>query len=341
MLLAALTSALVVAIPVSAQTSPSADGPVARDVAYASSSPQQVLDVYGGASPDGATAPVVILVHGGGWTTGDKSRLAGVATVLGSQGFVVFNINYRLGKQAVPAYRQQVDDVRRALEWVRTHAARYGGDANRIGLLGGSAGGYLAAMVATTAGPMSGVRAAVSLSGPMDITSLVDLIRATRRELGPDCSGPRCDDLATAVSSLHALLGCNPFRCPPRVLASASPITHVSAESPPFFLANSRAEDVPASQARDMAGALTRMGVPVELSILAGHEHSLGYVHVIGDAVIRFLKNRLAAGTPPADLPARDPGRGFPWRGLGLATLVGLAAIGVFTGVLRVGRRAL
>ena len=335
-LVVALVSAF--AARASADEPPAAGKLVARDVAYASSSAQQTLDVYAGTSPGRQTSPAVVLVHGGGWTSGDKATFAGVATALASRGFVVFNINYRLGATSVPAYRGQVDDVRRALDWVRANAGTYGGDGSRIGLLGGSAGAYLAAMVATTAGPpeVSGVRAAVSLSGPMDITTLVDYLRDARRDLGPNCSGARCNDLAIGINSLHTLLGCDPFKCPPSVLANASPITHASATSPPFFLANSHAEGVPASQARGMARALTRLGVPVELRILPGQQHALEYLDVIGAAGLRFLEDHLAPPTPRADSPAPDVERASPWRRVAVALVVGLAAIGVLSGWRRV-----
>lgn len=320
---------------------PSPDGLVERDVAYATASDQQVLDVYGGVGQDGAAVPVVVLVHGGGWTSGDKATFAPAAQALAAHGFVVFNVNYRLDETAVPAYQQQVGDVREALAWVRANAARYGGDRGRIGLVGGSAGGYLVAMVATSAGPAetSGLRAAISLSGPMDIVSLVDYLRAARRDLGRDCRGAECEELATAVTSLRALLGCNPFTCPTETLSAASPLTRASASSPPFFLAHSRAEGMPASQARDMAARLVQLGVPVELRILAGREHSVEYLDVIGKSGIRFLERWLSQDAPRGDRPLPPP-KETPWRLLGILALVGLAAAGALGVLWRLTRRS-
>jgi arylformamidase len=119
---------------------------VERDVAYGSD-PRQRLDVYRRAGGV-AGAPVLLMVHGGGWRRGDKS----MATFVGhkvhhwaGQGWVVAAADYRLVPDADPL--QQADDVGRALAFVQRNAARWGGDGGRVALLGHSAGAHLVALV--------------------------------------------------------------------------------------------------------------------------------------------------------------------------------------------------
>lgn len=295
--------ALASGVPVPAR---GAEPPPRLDIPYGASSPFKVLDVHGEAS-SGTPAPVVVMVHGGGWRGGDKADLRPAAAALAARGFVVFNVNYRLGSAGSPAYIKQVADVMQALAWVRRHAPEYGGDPESLGLVGGSAGGHLAALVATSVGAPR-VRAAVSLSGPMDIRLLV----ANLREGAASCSsGDRtkeCEGIRLARSDLQALLGCPPLSCPADVLEAASPAAQVTRSTPPFFIANSANEVLPPTQAQAMALALRARDVDYELHILPGDEHSVAYARLLAGDVLEFLRVRLA---PPVSTsrpsPSPDP----------------------------------
>jgi acetyl esterase/lipase len=149
----------------------------AADVAYGPH-PQQRLDVWAGAEA-GPSAPVLVQVHGGGWTGGDKTLSAApLLAHLAARGWVCVTIDYRLA----PAHRlpDQIADVRAALEWVTAHVAEYGGDPGFVAISGGSAGGHLAALAAVTGAP---VAAAVPFYGVHDLSldsgGLHDLLRET------------------------------------------------------------------------------------------------------------------------------------------------------------------
>lgn len=118
------------------------------DVAYAKGvkgEEKLKLDVHW---PEGTRGrPVVMYIHGGGWTTGDKSQTDVWCKRMAKRGFVVFNVNYRLAPEF--AFPAAVNDCLGALGWIKLHAAEYGGDPSRVGVTGGSAGGHLCAMVAT------------------------------------------------------------------------------------------------------------------------------------------------------------------------------------------------
>lgn len=106
--------------------------------------PNQRLDVY---APAGVTgAPVVIFVHGGEWTKGDKRAVSYKPKFLNENGIAFVSINYRLSPEAMhPAH---VGDVAAAIRWVRDHAAGFGGDPNKLVLMGHSAGCHLATLTA-------------------------------------------------------------------------------------------------------------------------------------------------------------------------------------------------
>ncbi len=96
--------------------------------------------------------PMIIQIHGGAWELGDKSALNSRvrSKYLANRGYVVFNVNYRM----LPHYgiKTQAEDVMGAVIWAKEHAADYGADPGRVGVLGGSAGGHLTAMVAWASG---------------------------------------------------------------------------------------------------------------------------------------------------------------------------------------------
>ena len=117
------------------------------DVAYASASPRQVMDVY---IPEGLDEPlpVVIDVHGGGWESGEKADL-GSGKMLVQAGFVYAKITYRRSAEA--PWPACIEDVKATVRFMRRNAARFGADPERISLSGHSAGSHLGMIAALTA----------------------------------------------------------------------------------------------------------------------------------------------------------------------------------------------
>ncbi len=126
--------------------------------------------------PDGTGPfPAVILVHGGGWTAGDKSGgpqkgyMVPIQEPLSKAGFAWFTINYRLApKFPHPA---ALEDVQTAIRWVKAHAAQYHIDPRRIALAGESAGGQLVALATVRADADTRVAATVVFYGPTDLVA--------------------------------------------------------------------------------------------------------------------------------------------------------------------------
>jgi acetyl esterase/lipase len=212
-----------------------------------------------------APAPLVLYVHGGSWISGDKSDGTGLLFFpqLRARSYILAAINYRLS----PTYQfpAHIEDVRCAMRYLRANAATYNLDPDRIGAIGGSAGGHLVSLLGLAgddigwqpaayreayADQSSRVQAVVDMFGPSD------LVRLTQ----PDS---RVRNLVFGASEGDDHL-----------LQIYSPVTYISSESPPFLiLQGDKDETVPEEQSQILYDQLTAAGVPATLVIVknAGH----------------------------------------------------------------------
>ena len=118
--------------------------PIKSDIPYATPAlERQVLDVY--APPNAKNLPVVFWIHGGGWQTGDKTSIQHKPQAFVDKGFVFVSTNYRL----LPNVEMETifRDIAKSIHWVHDHIAEYGGDPNRLLVMGHSAGAQLAALI--------------------------------------------------------------------------------------------------------------------------------------------------------------------------------------------------
>jgi acetyl esterase/lipase len=117
-----------------------------RDLAYVKDGHErQKLDVY--APTEGKDHPVLVFIHGGGWRRGEKTLPSIKVNALAEQGFVTVSIAYRFFPDVT--VKQMMGDVAKAIRWVRDHAKDYGGDPDKLFVMGHSAGAHLAALVCT------------------------------------------------------------------------------------------------------------------------------------------------------------------------------------------------
>lgn len=175
-------------------------------VAYGSEAAQR-LDVYPG--PGGEQRPVLIFFHGGAWIAGYLWWSGFMARAVQHAGAMLVAGTYRLAPSA--RFPAQLDDVERALDWVRRNIGGYGGDASRIVLSGHSAGGHLAAL-ATLGGKAEGVIACLPVSAPLDIRYR-DCAPGSPEERVYKFLLARREDDEVASPIVHAAKARVPFHC--------------------------------------------------------------------------------------------------------------------------------
>jgi acetyl esterase/lipase len=190
-------------------------------------------------------APCVIVIHGGSWRSGDSQQLAPLNSYLAARGYAVAAINYRLAPRwRFPAAR---DDVIAALNYLKTHADSLHLDAQRFVLLGRSAGGHLALLVAYTQHD-STIRGVISFYGPTDMHW--------------SYAHPGNPLVIDTHDILKAFLGGNPDEVPANYDA-ASPIRFVEASTPPTLLIHGgRDELVSVRQSERLAERLAQSHAP-------------------------------------------------------------------------------
>jgi len=234
------------------------------NITYGKTPEQELkLDVYR-PKAGGDRLPACVLVHGGGWMKGDKEKFTPLAIALAQKGYVVANIEYRLG--GVAKYPASVQDCSLAVRFVRANAKRFGIDPQRIGAWGGSAGGHLVGLIAAAptherflTADLKDVSAAVQatcvMAGPTDLTNekfVEALRRAKEKSYSYQWIGKLYDDAKD-------------------VYREASPITHFTkATGPVLFLTGDL--DNPE---RDTAGLekLKSLGVPAQQVVLKDAKH--------------------------------------------------------------------
>lgn len=224
----------------------------------------------------GESLSAIVMIHGGGWRSGEAADMERFAERVAEAGFAVFNITYRLA----PAHKfpAQLEDVQAAVRWLRANAARHNIDPGRIGAWGYSAGAHLAMLLGTvddsssentdSSAPVARVAAVVAGAGPTDLREYPDNHYVT--DLMPGDAGDR-------------------------LFALASPLASVTADDAPTFLYHGRHDMIVGyHNSTNMHRALQRAGVASEL-----RETSFGHImtFLFGNSAIKagieFLERHL------------------------------------------------
>ena len=258
---------------------------VERDVAYLPKDRKEKADLYLPKTiASGARLPAVVMIHGGGFNDGDKgkSREVNYGINLALNGYVGMTINYKLRKlDGQVTWPQNLHDRKTAVRWLRANGERLHIDPDRIGVMGSSAGGNLAAMLALTrptyglepAGPYaeysSSVKCAVDFYGAVDLINYHDVkMFAKTREEAPD------------------------------IYRKASPVTYARKDSPPILILHGAANDtVNVSQSESLAAVLKKANASHELVIIPDAPHTFHLESVPGrdlrPLVIGFFNKHL------------------------------------------------
>jgi acetyl esterase/lipase len=243
--------------------------------------------------------PAVIVVHGGGWRSGERSDFPSWDAWLADEGYVVFDIDYRLSPP--PSWRDAPSDVACAVGWVKENAARYGVDPERVVLMGRSAGGHLALLTAYEEGRAdvtpgcvardardTGVAAAVAFYPPTDLSRLSSM---------------------GYLGGMDRFLGGSPVTVPGRY-RHLSPVSHVDPGDPPTFLAYGGADRiVPPGQSELFGERLREAGVPHRLVELPWANHTFDFLwggwssQITRYSLKAFLESNLKTPAGEARIP--------------------------------------
>jgi acetyl esterase/lipase len=249
---------------------------------------QHLLDIYLPPNARGKV-PLVVFVHGGAWFVNDKYADIGymkktVSEII-SSGFALASIDYRFSTRAV--FPAQIQDCNRAVSFLYDNADKYGLDKERIAVMGFSAGGHLASLMALSKNNdideffMPGTNKSFNFKGVVDFYGPSELILF-----------PRNDDPKAPESQL---IGATPLSRPD-LARTASPVTYVDKADPPFLIIHGEKDDlVSPKQSQLLSSWLTVMGVTNELMIVkdAPHYGEMFDADDIRNKVISFLRKHL------------------------------------------------
>lgn len=250
---------------------PSKDDPYAK---YNKKTYREFKDIKYGDAPEGqnmldayipkdlkAGAKVIIYIHGGGWSHGDKDEFPKqlIDELAGKRGYVVASINYRLVKNGGNHFPAQIEDVKKAIAFITKGAKKYSYNGDEYALIGGSAGAHLAMLYAYGHDEKKQVKTVIDLWGPTDLTD---------KSIRPD--GSDADN--TVINFLGEK---DPMA---QITKDASPSYFLKKETGvPTILFHGKEDPlVNVSQAENLYKKLQGLGIPSQLIIYPGEKHGVG-----------------------------------------------------------------
>ncbi len=246
-----------------------------RDLSYIpDGDASQRLDLYLPEKTPEQPLPLIVHIHGGGWMGGSKFPSPFVDMV--KRGYVVASVEYRFSQKA--KFPAQIQDCLAAIRWLRAHRDKYHIDSDHIGVVGGSAGGHLSALVATSGGKKAfaaiggnddqsdQVQCVVNIFGPANFTSVM-------QQAEDDINVRNIFKFNTPSDPYSQLIGVSLVENKAKTDA-VSPIHYVSKDNPPMLILHGTHDAlVPYAQSVELQAALKAKGVDVWLQTLPGAGH--------------------------------------------------------------------
>lgn len=207
--------------------------------------------------------PAIVCIHGGGWRKGAKINHRKVALALAAKGYVTASIDYRLSGEAIfPAH---IHDCKAAVRFLRANAERFGIDPDRFGAIGHSAGGHLAALLATSAG----VAELEGDGGNANISSAIQAVVPMGGQT--DFMSQRNREKSASADIWQQFLGGSQAEVP-ETYRLASPLAHLDKNDPPVWLITGEKDD-PSTRAESLRKKMDEFGIPNGLTIIKGAPH--------------------------------------------------------------------
>ena len=249
------------------------------DIAYASTSSQQNMDVYLPAGRTPSTTYTVIMIHGGSWSGGDKSDfntdIPNLKPLLGN--YAIFNLNYRLANGTTILLQQQLNDIDAAINYIYSNATKYSINTNKIAIMGASAGAHLTLLKCYKANTDGKIKAVVDLFGPTDMAWMYNShpVASLTQPIIVNVMG------GTPTSSAS-------------VYTSGSPINFVTSTVPPTIIFHGTADPiVPFSESINLQAKLQLAGVTNQYITYTGESHGWTGANLTDTytKAVAFIKN--------------------------------------------------
>lgn len=209
--------------------------------------------------------PAIVCIHGGGWRKGSKLSHRNVAQAIAAKGYVTASISYRLSDEAV--FPAQIQDCKAAVRFLRAKSMELGIDADKIGAIGLSAGGHLAALLATS----NGVAELEGDGGNADYSSAIQAVVPMGGQT--DLLSARTREISSSEGGLiwRQFLGGSQDDVP-ETYRLASPLAHLDEDDPPVWLITGE-NDSPSTRADSMREMMTKFGIPNGVTVIKDAPH--------------------------------------------------------------------
>ena len=234
-----------------------ADISIKKNIVYSAISQRALhLDIYYRNKKTKKKSPAILLIHGGGWKSGDKSQNEAMAIYFASNDYVAITVEYRLSPEA--QYPAALHDLKTAVKWMKKNASKYQLDKNKIAVLGVSAGGQLAALLGTTNGNKkfdSKIKGSSSVHAVIDIDGILAF------------KHPESEEGKVAAEWLGGT-----YEEKPKIWDEASALKHAGKSTPPVLFINSSNPRFHAGQ-NDMINKLNPFNIYTEVHTVPNTPH--------------------------------------------------------------------
>lgn len=260
-----------------------------RNISYGPAGKRNLLDIYKPPAPQEGGCPVLLQVHGGGWMIGNKQEQAlPLMNHMATRGWICVAINYRLSPaDPFPAH---IEDVKRAIAWIKSYIREYGGNPDFIAITGGSAGGHLSSLAALTANDAAYQpgfeQADTSVQAALPFYGVYDWLDEKKVGYGQLMEGFLSKQVLQCLPDAQ-----------PELWSQSRPVARVHEKAPPFMVIHGDHDSLAwVEDARHFVDALKGVsGSPVAYAEIAGAQHAFDIFHSIRcdlavNACARFLE---------------------------------------------------
>ncbi|SHG17599.1 Acetyl esterase/lipase [Flavobacterium fluvii] len=223
--------------------------------------------------------PAIVIIHGGGWRSGNKSQMETFAMEMASKGYSCFNIEFRLSLEA--QYPAAIFDVKNAIQFIKKNAQKFNIDTTKVAVLGCSSGGQMAALIGTTNGKsdFEDTKPNGKFSSKVNAIIDVDGILAYKH---PE----------SAEGTVAGLWLGGSYEEIPKIWQQASPLNQTDKNTPPILFINSSVPRFHAGR-DDMIAILNKYGIYSEIQTLENSPHSFWFLNPWFDKTIEHTTHFL------------------------------------------------